>query len=209
MIKYNDYVNSIKTYRMTTDKIETLIERINEGDKEALDDLFPIVYQELRESAHRIRSRFRNQDTLNTTALVHEAYLKLSRADLSSLKDKSHFYHLASKAIRQIMINACDKKATKKRGESTAHLPINDLEESLQFSEKTSDEIQNVDELLKMLEAKQPTYGKIVECRFFAGLNIDETSKVVGMSPSSVKRTWKMAKAWLHVRLAEEDNALA
>ena len=99
---------------MSVENVQSLINRVNSGEVEALDELFPVVYDELRRSAHKIRIGFHNQDTLNTTALVHEAYLKLSKADLSKLSNKSHFHHLASKAIRQILINACDKKRTKK-----------------------------------------------------------------------------------------------
>ncbi|MEM6642548.1 MAG: ECF-type sigma factor [Bacteroidota bacterium] len=182
--------------------VQDLIERINKGDRGALDELFPFVYEELRKSAHRIRIGFRNQDTLNTTALVHEAYLKLSKADLSQLDDKSHFYFLASRAIRQILLNACEKKGAKRRGENQSFLPIEDVEDSLVFSDQMADQLQGIDELLRSLESKQPTYGKIVECRFFAGLTIEETAKVVGASPSTVKRSWHMARTWLHTKLS-------
>jgi len=187
---------------MNEEEIQDLINRVNKGDNNALDELFPVVYEELRKSAHRIRVGFRNQDTLNTTALVHEAYLKLSKADLGQLNNKSHFYYMASKAIRQILINACKKKETKKRGQNQSHLPIEDLEESLVFSDKTVKNLVQIDELLKTLENKQPILGKIVECRFFAGLTIEETAKVVGTSPSTVKRSWHMAKTWLHTKLS-------
>ena len=187
---------------MTADSVELIIRKVNQGDRQALDELFPVVYEELRKNAHRIRVGFHNQETLNTTALVHEAYLKLSNADLSQLENKSHFYHLASRAIRQILINACEKKGSKRRGENQVPLPIEDLEESLVFSESMADRLKDIDELLKSLESKQPTYGKIVECRFFAGLTIEETAKVVGTSPSSVKRSWHMARTWLYTKLS-------
>ena len=187
---------------MISDRVEDLIKRINSGDKAALDELFPFVYDELRKSAHRIRVGFHNQDTLNTTALVHEAYLKLNKADLSKLENKSHFYHLASRAIRQILINACEKRGTKRRGEHQSSLPIEDLEESLVFSDHKVEGLTGIDELLKSLDTREPTYGKIVECRFFAGLSIEETAKVVGRSPSSVKRSWLMARTWLHTKLS-------
>lgn len=182
--------------------VQDLIERLNRGDKSALDELFPFVYEELRSSAHRIRIGFRNQDTLNTTALVHEAYLKLSKADLSQLDNKSHFYFLASRAIRQILLNACEKKGTQRRGKNHSLLPLEELEESIVFSEPMADRLRDIDDLLKSLESKQPTYGKIVECRFFAGLTIEETAKVVGTSPSTVKRSWHMARTWLHTKLS-------
>lgn len=177
-------------------ELNRLIERINAGDQQALDHLFPIVYQELRQSAHLIRMRFRNQDTLNTTALVHEAYLKLSQADLSKLENKGHFFNLAAKAIRQILVNACQKQGTKKRnGEK---VQIDDLEEQLYLSEESKSAILQIQDALNLLEQKQPDYTKIVECRFFAGLSIEETASVVGASPSTVKRQWSMAKTWLH-----------
>lgn len=192
---------------MTAEKIASLIDRVNQGDKAALDELFPVVYDELRKNAHKIRLGFHNQDTLNTTALVHEAYLKLKKADLSLLEDKSHFYHLASKAIRQIMINACEKKGTKRRGENASHVMLDDLEESIAFTEDTANALRSIEESLKALEQKEPIYGKVVECRFFAGLTIEETAKVVGTSPSTVKRSWQMARTWLYTKLTSDIHA--
>lgn len=187
---------------MSKAEIDDLIDRINQGDQESLDKLFPVVYEELRKNAHHLRLKFSKQETLNTTALVHEAYLKLSKADLSRLQNKEHFYNLATKAIRQILVNACLKKKTDKRGNQTNHLKIDDLEEQLNFSEETRSAILKVQEALEVLEKKQPAHGKIVECRFFAGLTIDETAEVLGKSPSTVKRSWSMAKSWLHVQLS-------
>ncbi len=100
------------------------------------------------------------------------------------------------------MINACDKKRTKKRGENEPLIPIEDVEETLVFTDQMADSLKNIDQLLKALEVKQPTYGKIIECRFFAGLTIEETAKVVGTSPSSVKRSWHMARTWLYSKLS-------
>ncbi len=185
-------------------ELQKIIEKINQGDQKSLDNLFPIVYQELRKSAHLIRMRFHNENTLNTTALVHEAYLKLSQADLSQLEDKNHFFNLAAKAIRQILVNASQKKKTLKRsGGHQYH--IDDLEEQLQLSEESKTAILSIQEALLRLERKQPTYTKIVECRFFAGLSIEETADIIGTSPSTVKRQWTMAKTWLHHQI----NAVA
>jgi len=183
-------------------ELDLMIARINDGDQKALDELFPVVYDELRKNAHHLRFKFRQQETLNTTALVHEAYLKLSKADLSKLQSKEHFYNLASRAIRQILVNACLKKQTEKRGNQPNHLKIDDLEEQLRFSEETGSAILKIHEALEVLEKKEPTYGKIVECRFFAGLSIDETARILGTSPSTVKRSWSMAKTWLHMQLS-------
>lgn len=187
---------------------DVLIDKINNGDQESLDKLFPIVYEELRKNAHHLRLKFHQQETLNTTALVHEAYLKLSKADLSKLQNKKHFYNLATKAIRQILVNACLKKKTDKRGNQTRHLKIDDLEEQLSFSEETRETILKIQEALEILETKQPTHGKIVEYRFFAGLSIDETAEALGKSPSTVKRSWNMAKSWLHMQLSPPPNSL-
>ena len=178
-------------------ELQKIIDKINQGDQKALDHLFPIVYQELRKSAHLIRMRFHNEDTLNTTALVHEAYLKLSQADLSELKDKSHFFNLAAKAIRQILVNASQKKKTIKRSGGHRY-QIDDLEEQIELSDESKDAILSIQEALVRLEKRQPTYTKIVECRFFAGLSIEETANIIGTSPSTVKRQWTIAKTWLH-----------
>ncbi|WP_421875941.1 ECF-type sigma factor [Marinoscillum sp.] len=181
-------------------ELQKTIERINQGDQKALDHLFPIVYQELRKSAHLIRLRFNQQDTLNTTALVHEAYLKLSQANLSTLENKNHFLNLAAKAIRQILVNACQKRSAQKRPQGSRY-QIEDLEEQLMLSEESKSAILSIQEALSRLEIKQPTYTKIVECRFFAGLSIEETASIIGSSPSTVKRQWNIAKTWLHQQL--------
>ena len=181
--------------------ISKIIDTINNGDLSALDSLFPIVYEELRRNAHFLRLRTNKQDTLNTTALVHEAYIKLSKADLSGLNDKNHFFRLASKAMRQILINACTNKNTEKRGGDSTHLKIHDLEEQIVFDNKISSEIICINEALKILEKKQPDHGKLVEYRFFSGLSIDDTAKVLNTSPSTVKRNWAMVKTWLYSQI--------
>lgn len=193
--------NYLIANKMNATEVENCIAELNAGNESVLDNLFPVVYEELRRNAHYLRSNFRGIDTLNTTALVHEAYMKLAKADLSKLENKSHFYHLASKALRQIIINACEQKKTQKRGDGAVHLHIDDLEESLSFDDSTQKIILKIEEVLTELEEKEPAYGKLVEYRFFAGLSIEETAHTMGLSASSVKRKWSMIRTLLHSEL--------
>jgi RNA polymerase sigma factor (TIGR02999 family) len=142
---------------------------------------------------HRVRKK-QADHTLNTTALIHEAYLKLLQSKSLHIKDRRHFYRLSARAMRQVLVNAAEKKQTKKRGENALHITF-DEEHHLPAIE--AEDILVLHEALQILERMDPRQGQIVECRFFGGLNIRETADVLGISIGTVNRDWRIARAWL------------
>ncbi len=180
------------------------LEAFDNGDKNALDKLFPIIYKELRKNARHLRFQFYNMDTMNTTALVHEAYLKLMQAGKGDFKNRAHFFFVASRAMRQILVNASLKKRTLKRGGDQQPVPVEQVEERLELSDKTAEDLLLLDDALKKLEMQDKRQAHIVECRFFGGMSIEETAASLDISPATVKRSWTMAKAWLYNELNEQ-----
>lgn len=180
------------------------LEAFDNGDKNALDKLFPVIYKELRKNARHLRFQFYNMDTMNTTALVHEAYLKLMQAGKGDFKNRAHFFFVASRAMRQILVNASLKKRTLKRGGDQQPVPVEQVEERLELSDKTAEDLLLLDDALKKLEMQDKRQAHIVECRFFGGMSIEETAASLDISPATVKRSWTMAKAWLYNELNEQ-----
>ncbi|MCV9387099.1 ECF-type sigma factor [Reichenbachiella ulvae] len=184
-------------------EITQLLAEANQGNISAYNKVFPVIYTELRNIAHRIRFQFYGIQTLNTTAIVHEAYLKIVRND-TDWKSRSHFYGVAAKAMRQVLLNAARGKNTAKRGASSEHVCIDDWQEQIDLSEKCSKELILLDEVLKQLEQKDQRQVKIVECRFFANMSVDETADILNISPSTVKRNWQTTKAWLYSQMQHQ-----
>jgi RNA polymerase sigma factor (TIGR02999 family) len=185
------------------DHLTGLLIRWTQGDKEALKSLIPIVYKELRQLARkRLRQERRNQ-TVQTTTVVHEAYLRLAKYSPRSLRDRKQFFALASEVMRQVLVDQARERLAKKRQggvrvELTPELaPIAEVEI----------DVLALDEALRGLERLDPRQSRIVELRFFAGLSIEETSEVLGMSPSTVTRDWLTARAWLQRQLLEQGAA--
>lgn len=174
--------------------ITGLLEQARDGDEAALDKLFEAVYRQLRAIAHNRRERWYLDDTLNTTALVHEAYLKLVRQENIHWRDRSHFFAAASRAMRHILINYAEKRRAAKRG--GAQQPVS-LEDNPIADDDTASELIALDQALKNLEQLEPRQARVVECRFFAGLPVPETAEVVGISEATVKRDWALARAYL------------
>lgn len=175
--------------------ITRLLEMAREGDAAAFDRLFEAVYQQLRAIAHKRREAWYLDDTLNTTALVHEAYLKLVRQENVNWRDRSHFFAAASRAMRHILINYAEKRRAAKRGGDKKPVPI---EDNPIADDDTADELIALDQALRQLEEMEPRQARVVECRFFAGLPVPETAEVVGISEATVKRDWALARAFLH-----------
>ncbi len=186
---------------MSTAELTRLLDRAGEGDRSAWDAVFDRVYDELQLLARRQRSRWTGDDTLNTTALVHEAWLKLVRPDRVTLRSRGHFFALASRAMRQILCNhARDRRAQKRGGDRQ---PVT-LQESLVDHASRSvagGRLDDLDEALTRLEADHPRAARIVECRFFGGLSVQETADALEISPRTVKREWRFAQAWLQGEL--------
>lgn len=175
---------------MTTDT-EGLLRGARAGDKEALDTLFTLAYEELRRIARKVRGD-RNA-TLSTTALVHEAYLKLIPSSLPA-KDAAHFKLLIARAMREVLIDAARRRTATKRGGGDLAVTLDD---TLQASPLKAAELIELHEALEELSRLDPRRASVVECRFFGGLDIDETAEALGLSTATVKRDWRVARAWL------------
>lgn len=187
---------------MISDPIIQFIRPASHGDNEAMQKVFPVIYKELFAIARSIRFNFHGVDTLNTTAIVHEAYLKLSENG-GVWDSKSHFFSVAAKAMRQVMLNAVRNKKREKRGGGIAPARIDEVDDQLMLSHGASEKLLDFDELLKQLEEKDNLYGRIVECRFYSGLSIEETAEALQVSPATVKRKWQMARSWLYIHLPQ------
>ena len=171
-----------------------LLKAANEGDKDALEKLVPLVYDELRWLAHRQLQREHGPRTLSTTALVHEAYLKLVDAPQLPAQNRRHFYAAAAQAMRHILISEARRRGAAKRGANAPHL---DLDSTAVSIDEVSAELLSLDQALTRLEAEDERLARIVEYRFFGGLTVEETADLVERSARTVKRDWRLARAWL------------
>lgn len=182
----------------TAGEITRLLIKWGEGDAAAANALFPLVYQQLKVVAHARLRLGRGDGTLSTTALVHEAYLKLVDAPGISARERSHFYALASQAMRHILVDYARRRAAKKRGHSAERVPIDP--DRLAVRERAG-EVVALDEGLERLMAISPRLAQIVELRFFGGLSVEETAEVLDSSPRTVNRDWEKARAFLYLEL--------
>jgi len=155
--------------------------------------LYAAMYDELQRIARTHRARWQGDDTLNTTALVHEAYLKLVNVD--GLTDRAHALAIASRAMRQVLVSYAIARHAAKRGGGAAHVP---LDEHHLLSDDGADRVMALHEALSRLAARDERAARIVECRFFGGLSADETAEALGLSRATVGRSWRLARAWLH-----------
>ena len=182
--------------------VSHVLQALRTGDPSAFDELFPLVYDELHGIAARERRRWDGDETLNTTALVNEAYLKLVGQSAPDWRSRAHFLAVASTAMRQILIDYAKQKRRVKRGGGQPHLALHGLETTLRPAGDafgTRDEVLlALDEALVRLQGSNPRQARIVECRFFGGMSIEDTAEALGVSPATVKRGWTMAKAWLY-----------
>ena len=181
--------------------VTRLLGKAEGGDRAALHELFTLLYKELTELAHRHRQRWHGDHTLNTTALVHEAYLKLVGKARIGAEGRAHFLALAAKAMRHILCNYARERRAQKRGGGLERLPFDELKAppvQVVFSEEKSDTLVALDDALQQLERLHPRQSKVVECRFFGGLTIEETAAAMGISQRTVQRDWAVAQAWLY-----------
>jgi RNA polymerase sigma factor (TIGR02999 family) len=170
---------------MTQGEITQLLKAHASGDPDALDELFPMVYENLRRMARRRMRRERTGHTLSTTALVHEAYLKLVDFDRIDWQDRNHFFALASRVMRNVLVDYAVKRKAEKRGGDRDRVP---LREGDAVSEVNLGEVLAVHQALQRLQKVDERQVRVVECRFFGGLTIDETSEALGVSPATVGR---------------------
>jgi RNA polymerase sigma factor (TIGR02999 family) len=175
-------------------QVTNLLQQLNKGNDQALAELAPVIYKELRQIASRLLKNESGKYTLQTTDLVHEAYLRLVDEAYFSWENRVQFFAIAARAMRQFLIAYAKKQKALKRGGAQINIT---LDESAVVVEQKSLQVLALDEALGRLEKFDERLGRIVELRYFAGLTIDETSKAMDISPATVKRDWTTAKAWL------------
>jgi RNA polymerase sigma factor (TIGR02999 family) len=179
-------------------EIATLLRRWNAGEREALDRLVPLLYERLRRLAHlRLKGR-PGEHSLNTTGLVHEAYLKLVESPAAGLQDRNHFLALASRVMRQVLVDHARSRMAAKRGGGV--VPV-DIESVGWVPELDLDGVVELDEALQRLEAMNERQSRMLEQRYFGGLSLEETAEALGVSLATVKRELRSARTWLAVEL--------
>lgn len=189
--------------RSTSDNPGQAVDSATASDRSELASLFPLVYEGLSQLAHQQRITWHGDLTLNTTALVHELFLKLAEQGQATSESRAHFYGVAGKAIRHILCNYARDRRRLKRGGDAPHEslgPRHDL--ALPISEADEDRLAALDEALRELEHIAERQARVIECRFFAGMSIEDTADALGISPRTVKREWTFARAWLRHRVS-------
>lgn len=175
--------------------VTQLLEQWNNGDHEALDKLMPLVYEQLRKMAKRYMRQQNPGHTLQTTALIHEAYLRMVPQKEKQFENRAHFFAVAAQAMRHILVDYARQRNTAKRGGGVR--PIS-LEEAAIVTQERAAELVAFDEALKELQTLSMRQSRVVELRYFGGLSVEETATVLSVSPETVMRDWTMAKTWLY-----------
>jgi RNA polymerase sigma factor (TIGR02999 family) len=169
-------------------------------------ELFTLVYDQLKRMA-RGQRRQRAELTLNTTALVHEAFIKLAGRERLAVRDRAHFLAVAAMAMRQILLDHARRRLAGKRGSGAHSISFDDIQAALDgaadFTETKAEALLALDESIARLAQRSERQSRVVECRFFGGLSVEETAHALGISPATVKRDWAMAQAWLYRDLQE------
>jgi RNA polymerase sigma factor (TIGR02999 family) len=184
--------------------VTQLLVRWRDGDREALEALMPLVYDELRRLAHHYLRQERSDHTLQSTALVHEAYLRLAGQNPPQWQNRAHFFGIAAHIMRQILVEYARGRSAAKRGGSACRLT---LDEAVALPQQMDVDVVELDKALTGLAELDVQQSRIVELRYFAGLTIEDTSEVLGISPATVKRDWVTARAWLYRAMTGEAPA--
>ncbi len=185
----------------TKEEVTQLLRKAKSGSKDAYNQLYPLVYEHLKLIARHQLSAERKNHTLNNTELVHESYLKLINQTEIEWQDRQHFFNVAARAMRQILIDYARKQLAGKRGGKVQNIT---LDENLINVEKEAGDVIELDELLKELEKLNERLARIVELRYFAGLSIEHTAEVLNISTSTVNRDWLKARSWLHQHIRKK-----
>lgn len=182
--------------------VTRLLDELRSGNRQAFSELLPRVYDELHRLAQRQTRQWEGNETLNPTALVHEAYLRLVEQSAPQWLSHPHFLAVASTAMRQIILDYAKRSRAAKRGGGRTPVPLHEVESALRatgdWSESGSAALIALDESLRRLEKHDRRQSRIVECRFFGGMTIEDTAEALGISPATVSRGWAMAQAWLY-----------
>jgi RNA polymerase sigma factor (TIGR02999 family) len=183
---------------------------IRAGGREAVDSLFPRIYEELRGLARQRRRRWKGDLTLNTTALVHEAYLRLMNQSVATVEDRARFMAVASRAMRHILIDYARRRKALKRGRDVQEQVLDEMlvlpDGVITFTDAQANVVHALHEALEELEQIEPRQSRIVECRFFGQMTIEETAMALAISPNTVKRDWRRAQVWLFRTLRESGT---
>jgi RNA polymerase sigma-70 factor, ECF subfamily len=186
----------------TSSEVSQLLQRWSDGDSQALDSLVPVVYQELRRLAHHYMKREREGHTLQTTAVVNEAYMRLVNYKRMHWRNRVHFFAVAAQVMRRILVEHARSRNYAKRGAGAQKISLDDV---AVISNDRSAEVIAVDDALTELASWDARKCRIVELRFFGGLTIEETAEALNVSSTTVEREWRSAKAWLHRAIKKGD----
>jgi RNA polymerase sigma-70 factor (ECF subfamily) len=187
-------------------QVTRLLQQWQDGDRAALDRLIPLVYDELRVIASRYLAREGRKDVLQTTALVNEAYLKLVDQRDVDWQNRAHFFGIAARLMRRILVDNARRQLRGKRGGVAVRVPVEDRPVAAPDGPLDAVETLALDRALGELERLDPDQGRIIELRFFGGLTVEETAAVLRISPATVKREWAIAKAWLYRALTKREG---
>jgi RNA polymerase sigma factor (TIGR02999 family) len=187
----------------SSNNVTQLLIAWGDGDQTARDELLPLVYDELRRLAHRYMNRERPGHTLQTSALVNEAFVRLVNQREARWQNRAHFFGIAAQMMRRILVDYARNRQFEKRGGKARQVT---LKEDLIVSEERSAKMVALDDALRGLAAIDPRKSRVVELRFFGGLSIDETAEVLAVSPGTVMRDWTLAKAWLRREMSSEND---
>src|SRR5688572_28855398 len=176
--------------------VTQLLLKWSQGEQGAMDELLPLVYRELHKIAHRYLNKERGEHTLQTTALVHEAYIKLIDQTRVQWQNRAHFFGIAAQAMRRILVDNARQRLAGKRGSGAEKISIEDNQ--IDISDEKASNLIELDFALKKLAELDPNKSRLVELRYFGGLSLEETAEVMGVSRPTVIRQWRLAKAWLY-----------
>jgi RNA polymerase sigma factor (TIGR02999 family) len=189
-----------------------LLERLDSGEPPTLDQVVPLIFDELRDLAHGLLAREHRNVTLQTTAIVHEAYVRLVDDARVTVRGRAYFFAAAARAMRQILIDAARRRGALKRGgdapsaASDVDAPLAALDDGGARVDAYASELLDLNRALEKLELRNPRQMRVVECRFFGGLSVEETATALGVSPRTVKGDWALARAWLYRVLRGEEG---
>jgi RNA polymerase sigma factor (TIGR02999 family) len=187
---------------VTTDITQLLVAH-GSGQADALERLVPLIYDDLRRVARAQLGRYRPGDTMNTTGLVHDAYVRLIDQSRATYRDRGHFFAVCAIAMRQIIVDYARRRGRQKRGGDRVQVP---LDEVTGPAAREASHVLDVDEALQKLATQNPRLARVVECRFFAGLSEEETAQALNVSVRTVQREWFKARAWLRAELNDGDE---
>jgi RNA polymerase sigma-70 factor, ECF subfamily len=194
---------SVEEMEGSANQITLLLQNWSQGDERAIEQLIPLVYDELHRMARRYMSAEKSGHTLQATALVNEAYLRLVRGPQANWNNRTHFFAVCAQVMRRILVDWARSRSAQKRGSDRSALELNEV---IAIPAQTGSDLVAVDEALRALAAVDPRKSQVVELRFFGGLSVPETAAVLKISRETVVRDWRMAKCWLRRELGKENQ---